>query len=1176
MSFAQITSDLVPTADDFVEPVNTGSNMTVGMNYAGFDEYVGGQIAAFILIDDVLTCVGTVEITPGFFGLALWGDDSSTNEIDGLVGGQMANFAILKDGVVTLVAEMPEFVGYTTNLITQISNATFHSIDGGCADPLASNYDPSVYVNDGSCNYVIPGCMDSLYVEYNSDANVDDGSCTVLVVYGCIDPTAFNFDSSANTNDNSCVDVVTGCLDPDSQNYNPLANVDPAAQFNSTSCIPHVYGCMSDWAENYDGLATADDDSCFLNGCTSDWAENYDSNATTDDGSCFLNGCTSDWAQNYNSNATADDGSCFLNGCTSDWAENYDSNATTDDGSCFLNGCTFDWADNYNGLATDDDGSCVRLGCIFDWADNYDGLATDDDGSCTLLACTSDWADNYDSNATDDDGSCYREGCMSDWGDNYDDIATQDTNNVCYRVGCMSDLYFEFDDLATQDNFGDQCVTLIVDGCYNPIAENFDPTANNGDQEALCEVSQVDPSLVTVTSNNMSVLFPASNVSIWDENSDLEAGDIVFAAYETSRLEADAIGYSAVNAIASAGSAVWTGETVGVAVFGSDGLEDNGYFEAESLVWLIAHEGVVYNAEVTYNDESTSHSVGQYSEGGYISVSSVHRGSPYYEGCMDPTYFNFNPLATTDDGSCEFMISFGCSDTTYVNYAGCDLDTTMIDVNANNYGNAFGENVVFNINTELFEGPSGVCAEFNAHELCQDELEGCTEPMALNYNPKATVNKETICNFTFTPNGNEPTLVAYDVDSNGDIIESDDNYNFGGVDPSNINDGFVDSDFDWAQEFTAEGENQVFSPTDHVIDAFANVLEWIEDTKTADSTLLVETIEASDLLLAQTIEASDLLLAETIAASDLLLAETIEASDLLLAETIAASDLLLAETIAASDLLLAETIDNFNDSLDFTLDSAATAFAIDEEADSAFLAQTIAASDLLLAETIAASDLLLAQTIAASDLLLAQTLDSAAIAFAADEAADELAFYEMDTFWFGLHDRTLDSLNYHREPIEIDLQDGWNTIGYYLRHSTYVIDQFEAQFPIGDGQGGAAAHINIVKDNVGNFWWPDFQFDGLVELIPGQGYQVRVKDNMGKSDFVFDHNLNREDSEYRNLDPTVPQWAMDMPIDVHPDDVRTLIRVVNMLGQEVIAQDQFKGEVLLYLYNDGTVEKKIY
>ena len=152
----------------------------------------------------------------------------------------------------------------------------------------------------------------------------------------------------------------------------------------------------------------------------------------------------------------------------------------------------------------------------------------------------------------------------------------------------------------------------------------------------------------------------------------------------------------------------------------------------------------------------------------------------------------------------------------------------------------------------------------------------------------------------------------------------------------------------------------------------------------------------------------------------------------------------------------------------------------------------------------------------------------------------------------------------------------WNTIGYYLQHPSSAVGQFEAQFPVDldSGLGGAVSAINIVKDNVGNFWWPDFQFDGLGNLIPGQGYQVRVKDGQANDDFIFTHDIG-DASEYRILDPTVPQWALDMPVDVHPNDVRSLIRVVNMLGQEVRPENQFKGEILLYLYNDGTVEKKI-
>jgi hypothetical protein len=61
----------------------------------------------------------------------------------------------------------------------------------------------------------------------------------------------------------------------------------------------------------------------------------------------------------------------------------------------------------------------------------------------------------------------------------------------------------------------------------------------------------------------------------------------------------------------------------------------------------------------------------------------------------------------------------------------------------------------------------------------------------------------------------------------------------------------------------------------------------------------------------------------------------------------------------------------------------------------------------------------------------------------------------------------------------------------------------------------------------------------------------------------------------RVLTPTVPAWAVEMEVQNHPNDLRTLVRVVNMLGQEVNPTEQFNGEVLLYMYNDGTVEKKL-
>ena len=48
-----------------------------------------------------------------------------------------------------------------------------------------------------------------------------------------------------------------------------------------------------------------------------------------------------------------------------------------------------------------------------------------------------------------------------------------------------------------------------------------------------------------------------------------------------------------------------------------------------------------------------------------------------------------------------------------------------------------------------------------------------------------------------------------------------------------------------------------------------------------------------------------------------------------------------------------------------------------------------------------------------------------------------------------------------------------------------------------------------------------------------------------------------------------------MEVEMHPNDIRTLVRVVNLLGQEVNPEIEPRGSVLLYRYNDTTVEKKL-
>ena len=145
------------------------------------------------------------------------------------------------------------------------------------------------------------------------------------------------------------------------------------------------------------------------------------------------------------------------------------------------------------------------------------------------------------------------------------------------------------------------------------------------------------------------------------------------------------------------------------------------------------------------------------------------------------------------------------------------------------------------------------------------------------------------------------------------------------------------------------------------------------------------------------------------------------------------------------------------------------------------------------------------------------------------------------------------------QVISIDLIEGWNIIGYTL----YEPQDAAASFV------DITNELQLVKNNTADVYWPEFGFNGIGDLIPGQGYQVRVTSN------ILNFTYPNVGGQRIELVPTVPQWVIDMEVDIHPNDIRTLVKVVNMLGQEVDPQTEPKGTVLIYLYNDATVEKKI-
>ena len=631
----------------------------------------------------------------------------------------------------------------------------------GCQDDAACNYNASATDNDNSCVYASANCEVCLNGSAVVEDADNDGVCDANEVAGCQDNTACNYDPAATDSDTSCIYATGNC----EVCQNGAAVVQDAD--NDGVCdADELPGCQDAAACNYNSTATDSDNSCTyatancavcLNGAPV--IQDADNDGVCDGDE--IAGCQDDAACNYNAAATDSDGTCVYATANCAVCENGDVvvQDADNDGVCDANevaGCQDNTACNYDPAATDSDTSCIYATGNCEVCQNGAAVVqdADNDGVCDgdeVAGCQDNTACNYEANATDSDNSCiYATGTCEVCEDGQAVVQDADNDGVCDAdeiAGCMDATACNYDASATDDqgcNYAS--VTWYVDA-------DGDGTGFAGNPLVAC----TQPAGYVLTSgdncpNDPNKLTPGTcgcgEVDV-DADGDGLCDDVDGCADPTACNYAAPLATECFTTNSCGNCGPETTVTCGLQ--GACNYDPTGdCFDADlcdfdSCAGCMNNNACNYDATASISAPLTcTFPAFAWVDCAGACENDLDQNGVCDEveiaGCMDSAAINYNPNATTDNGSC-FIELVGCIIPVALNY----------DDNATVQGVPLADYCTFPPATGGVPGPATASAPGP----------GCTEPSACNYDPAATSDNGS-CEYTSCLGCDQPSACNFD------------------------------------------------------------------------------------------------------------------------------------------------------------------------------------------------------------------------------------------------------------------------------------------------------------------------------------------------------------------------------------------------------------------------------
>jgi len=318
--------------------------------------------------------------------------------------------------------------------------------------------------------------------------------------------------------------------------------------------------------------------------------------------------------------------------------------------------------------------------------------------------------------------------CGTCWGgiDGYFDVKTLCGDSIFFIGGVEM-----FDTASSGQYIVPPCIPLIPQGCTDPEYVEYDSVAviNDGSCETLVQLGCVDETMFNYDSlaNTMDV-HPSCDYSlvITDGGADGWFGS-------------------------------WLGVTQGDSIYGPYQMGPNDGYEESFDLTLSSNEAVLVYFFTGGNAETTAAQCGFRLEGpnGIVMESGtnpwtdplkkfpyIHSGIPtclnyceeFVYGCMDEEAQNFNADANTDDSDCYYAA--GCMQAGYLEYYTQGYEADFDDGSCNTLA-------VFGCTDEL---ALNYDPEANVDiENCIEVVVDCTDPIAVNYNELANTPNNDLC-----------------------------------------------------------------------------------------------------------------------------------------------------------------------------------------------------------------------------------------------------------------------------------------------------------------------------------------------------------------------------------------------------------------------------------------------